>query len=209
MKTMKNDFNGNENNRFGNRRFAHGNNGNCKEEKGMRNTRNDFNRHDNNRPGRFENGFGRFENGCGAHKHGCRTGNGFGRPHFRGFYRDPKAVWHAGFGPGFHAHKHVCRHAGFDFVNGRHCAPARAPFRMRHAYRGHGFGGYRGGVHGFNGFRGGFHGFGPGRRFHGYGFGRPFHGFGRPHFNGGRMRLFRGRPFNRNFRACKPAGFEC
>lgn len=199
MKTMKNDFNGNENNRFGNRRFAHGNNGNCKEEKGMRNTRNDFNRHDNNRPGRFENG-------CGAHKHGCRTGNGFGGPHFRGFYSDPKAVWHAGFGPGFRAHRHGCRHTGFDFANGRHCAPARAPFRMRHAYRGHGFGG---GFHGFNGFSGGFHGFGPGRRFHGYGFARHFHGFGRPHFHGCRMRPFHGRPFNRNFRACKPAGFKC
>ena len=205
MKTMKNEFNRNEN-RFGNRRFAHENNGNCKEEKGMRNTRNDFNRHDNNRPGRFDNGFGRFENGCGAHKHGFRTGNGFGRQHFRGFYRDPKAVWHAGFGPRFHAHKHNCRHAGFDFANGRRCAPARAPFRMRHAYRGHGFGG---GFHGFNGFRGGIHGFGPGRHFHGNGYGRHFHGFARPHFHGGRMRHFHGRPFNRNFRACKPAGFEC
>ena len=189
MKTMKNDFNGNENNRFGNRRFAHGNNGNCKEEKGMRNTRNDFNRHDNNRAGRFENGFGRFENGCGAHKNGCRGGNGFGKPHFRGFYRDPKAVWHAGFGPGFHAHRHGCRHAGFDFANGRHCAPARAPFRTRHAYRGHGFGFGR--PH-FNG------------RGYGYGFGHDFSG----PFHGGR-RPFHGRPFNRNFRACKPAGFEC
>ena len=85
---MKNEFNRNEN-RFGNRRFAHENNGNCKEEKGMRNTRNDFNRHDNNRPGRFENGFGRFENGCGAHKHGCRTGNGFGRPECRPHRRQP------------------------------------------------------------------------------------------------------------------------
>ena len=189
MKTMKNDFNGNENNRFGNRRFAHGNNGNCKEEKGMRNTRNDFNRHDNNRPGRFDTGFERFENGCGTHKHGCRNGNGFGRPHFRGFYRDPKAVWHAGFGPGFHAHRHGCRHAGFDFANGRHCAPARAPFRTRHAYRGHGFGFGR--PH-FNG------------RGYGYGFGHDFSG----PFHGGR-RPFHGRPFNRNFRACKPAGFEC
>jgi hypothetical protein len=77
---------------------------------------------------------------------------------------------------------------------------------MRHAYRGHGFGG---GFHGFNGFKGGFHGFRSGRHFHGYGYGRPFHGFGRPHFNGYRMRPFHGRPFNRNFRACKPAGFEC
>ena len=97
MKTMKNDFRINENNRFGNRRFTRGNSEFYKEDKGMKNIRNDFNGNENNR---FENR--RFP-------HGSPEWNRFGRPHFHGY----------------------------------------------------------------------------------------------------RMRSFHGRPFNRNFRACKPAGFEC
>ncbi len=195
MKTMKNDFNGNENNRFGNRRFAHGNKVFYKEEDRMRNMNNDFNFNGN----RF-NGNDRFGGNCGFCGNG-RFGNRrfphcnpewnrFGRPHFHGENR-----WNGEHGNHFENDR-FCgnRHPGMNPCapkTGFHGAPRggwHEDFRPEFPAHRTGFAPrFRGPVRGpfapakeapfAPHHTRGFHGHGP--AFHG--FGRPFHG---PAFNG-------------------------